>query len=130
MKAKRTRIQSRSLLSRLGGFSAFGFGVSFKAPEPECMVARDVITALEHKRALYVSAISEQPDHVIQSIMQIRQELTAGLKRVGDKSPAKDAFRAMRAACREFLTHLSCMKGEERCSTIAGYTNKRSFCLD
>jgi hypothetical protein len=105
MKAKRARVQSQSLLSRLGGFSAFGFGVSFKAPEPERVVVRDVITALEDKRALYVGAVWEQPDHVVQSILQIRQELTAGLKRVGDNSPAKDAFRAMRAACRDFLTH-------------------------
>lgn len=105
MKAKRAKIQSQSLLSRLGGFSAFGFGVSFKAPEPERVVVRDVITALEDKRALYVGAIWEQPDHVVQSILQMRQELTNGLKRIGDNSPAKDAFRAMRAACRDFLTH-------------------------
>lgn len=66
---------------------------------------RDVITALEDKRALYVSAVCEQPDHVVKSIMEMRHELTAGLKRVGDKSPARDAFGVMRAACREFLTH-------------------------
>ena len=105
MKLKRAKVQSQSLLSRLGGISAFGFGVSFKAPEPERQVVRDVITSLEDKRALYVGAISEQPDHVVSSVMDMRRELTAGLKRVGDKSPAKEAFRAMRAACRDFLTH-------------------------
>ncbi|MEA2760221.1 MAG: hypothetical protein QOH65_2834 [Methylobacteriaceae bacterium] len=105
MKAKRAKVQAKSLLNRLGGFSAFGFGISFKASEPERVVVRDVITALEDKRALYVGAISEQPEHVVQSILQIRQELTNGLKRVSDNSPAKDAFRAMRAACRDFLTH-------------------------
>jgi hypothetical protein len=105
MRAKRAKVRSQSLLSRLGGFSAFGFGVSFKAPEPERAVVRDVITALEDRRALYVGAVWEQPDHVVSSVLQIRQELTAGLKRVGDNSPAKDAFRAMRAACRDFLTH-------------------------
>jgi hypothetical protein len=105
LKAKRVKVLSQSLLSRLGGVSAFGFGVSFKAPEPERVVVRDVITALEDKRALYVGAVWEQPEYVVQSILQIRQELTAGLKRVGDNSPAKDAFRAMRAASREFLTN-------------------------
>jgi hypothetical protein len=68
-------------------------------------VVRDVITSLEDKRALYVGAVYEQPDHVVRSVQEIRQELTAGLKRVGDGSPARGAFRAMRAACREFLTH-------------------------
>lgn len=117
MKAKRVKVQSQSLLSRLGGFSAFGFGVSFKAPEPERVVVRDVITALEDKRALYVDAVLEQPDHVVQSILQIRQELTNSLKRVGDNSPAKDAFRAMRAACRDFLTH----------PAMAEHPDKRDF---
>lgn len=79
--------------------------MSFKAPESERQVVRDVITALEDKRALYVGSIHEQTDHVVASVLDIRRELTAGLKRVGDKSPARDAFRAMRAACREFLTN-------------------------
>ena len=105
MRAKRTKVQSQSLLSRLGGFSAFGFGLSFKVPEDERKVVRDVITALEDRRALYVSSIHEQAEHVVRSVLDIRQEQTAGLKRVGDKSPAKDAFRIMRAACRDFRTH-------------------------
>ncbi len=105
MKAKRARVKSQSLLSRLGGFSTFGFGNSYKASEPERAAVRDVITALEDRRALYIEAVCEQPDHVVRSILQIRQELTAGLKRVGDKSPARDALRAMRAACRDFLTN-------------------------
>jgi hypothetical protein len=105
MSTKRVRVQWQSLLSRLGGFSVFGFGLSFKARESERVVVRDVITALEDRRALYVGSIWEQPDHVVQSILHIRQELTAGLKRVGDNSPAKEAFRAMRAACRDFLTN-------------------------
>ena len=105
MKLKVAKVRSQSLLSRLGGVSAFGFGVSFKAPESERQVVRDVIIALEDKRALYVGSIYEQTDHVVASVIDIRRELTAGLKRVGDNSPARDAFRAMRAACREFLTN-------------------------
>ncbi len=120
MKLRRAKVRSQSLLSRLGGFSAFGFGVSFKAPEPERVVVRDVITALEDKRALYVGAVWEQPEHVVQSILQIRQELTAGLKRVGDASPAKDAFRAMRAACRDFLTH-SAVEARSRNQDLRGW---------
>jgi hypothetical protein len=129
MKAKRARVQSQSLLSRLGGFSAFGFGISFKGPESERTVVRDIITALEDRRALYVSAVSEQPDHVVQSIIQIRQELTAGLKRVGDKSPAKDAFRAMRAACRDFLTHPAVQDGGTEMLRQRGLWQTEEFLL-
>lgn len=104
MRAKRAKVQSQSLVSRIAGISALGFGMSWKAPEPERVVVRDVITALEDKRALYSQAVWEEPSHVIQSLLKIREELTSGLKRVGDNSPAKHAFRMMRASCRDFLT--------------------------
>lgn len=104
MRVKKAKVQSKSLGSRLAGLSAFGFGVSWKAPEPERVVVRDVITALEDKRALYSQAVWEEPSHVVQSLLKIRDELTNGLKRVGDKTPAKDAFQIMRASCRDFLT--------------------------
>ena len=104
MRVKKARVQSQSLASRLAGVSILGFGASWKAPEPERVVVRDVITALEDKRALYSQAVWEEPSHVVQSLLKIRDELTSGLKRVGDNSPAKEAFRIMRAACRNFLT--------------------------
>lgn len=110
MRAKRAKVRSQSLASRIAGVSALGFGISWKAPEPERVVVRDVITALEDKRALYSQAVWEEPHHVVHSLFNIRDELTGGLKRVGDNSPAKDAFRIMRAACRDFLT-LTSAKG-------------------
>jgi len=113
MRAKRAKVQSQSLASRLAGVSILGFGASWKAPEPERVVVRDVITALEDKRALYSQAVWEEPSHVVQSLFKIRDELTSGLKRVGDNSPAKDSFRIMRAACREFLTLTSAKAHEQ-----------------
>jgi hypothetical protein len=112
VRAKRARVRSQSLASRLAGVSVLGFGASWKAPEPERVVVRDVITALDDKRALYSQAVWEEPSHVVQSLFKIRDELTNGLKRVGDNSPAKDAFRIMRAACRDFLT-LTSAKAQE-----------------
>lgn len=112
MRSDKARVQFQSLLNRLGGFSFFGIGMSWKAPEPERVVVRDVLTALEDKRALYSSAVMEEPNHVVQSVMNIRSELTNGLKRVGDNSPAKDAFRTMRASCRDFLDLTSVKKHE------------------
>jgi hypothetical protein len=56
MRAKRVKVRSQSLASRLAGVSALGFGISWKAPEPERVVVRDVITVLEDRRALYSQA--------------------------------------------------------------------------
>lgn len=99
----RAAIEFRSLASRLAGVSILGFGATFKAPEPERTVVRDVLTELEEKRALFSGAVWEEPAHVVASIQKIREILTNGLKRVGDNSPARDAFRIMRASRREFL---------------------------
>ena len=107
MRIKRARVRSQSLASRLAGVSILGFGASWKAPEPERVVVRDVITEFEDKRALYSLAVWEEPQHVVQSVLKMREILTGGLKRVGDNSPAKDAMRIMRAACRDFLTQSS-----------------------
>jgi hypothetical protein len=120
MRIKRARVQSQSLASRLAGVSILGFGASLKAPEPERVVVRDVITALEDKRALYSQAVWEEPHHIVQSLFKIRDELTAGLKRAGDNSPAKDAFRIMRAACRDFLTLTSAKAHEKNTGVMRG----------
>ena len=120
MRVKRAKVQSRSLASRLAGVSVLGFGASWKAPEPERVVVRDVITALEDKRALYSQAVWEEPSHVVQSLFKIRDELTSGLKRVGDNSPAKDAFRIMRASCRDFLTLTSAKAYEQNRGMMRG----------
>ena len=103
MSLKKVKLKSTSLLSRLGGVSAFGFGLSFKPTETDRTIVRELLTFLEDRRALYVACIWEQPDHVVQSILQMRTELTNTLKRLGEKSPAVDACRLMRSACRNFI---------------------------
>lgn len=112
MRAKRVKVRAQSLASRLTGLSVLSFGASWVAPEPERVVVRDVITVLEDKRALYSQAVWEEPSQVVQSLFNIRDELTNGLKRIGDNSPAKGAFRIMRASCRDFLT-LNSVKAQE-----------------
>lgn len=103
---KRAKLKSKTLLSRLGGFSAFGFGVSLKLPEADRTIVRELLTVLEDRRALFVQAIWEQPTHVVQSVMQMRTELTNALKRLGEGSPAEQACRLMRSACRDFLSQV------------------------
>jgi hypothetical protein len=84
--------------------SVFGFGASWKAPEPERDVVRSILNELEDRRVLYVDFEHEIQEHVIQSLIEIRKVLTDGINRVSDSSPAAEAFKIMRAACRQFLT--------------------------
>lgn len=116
MRGKRATVQSKSLASRLAGVSILGFGASWKAPEPERVVVRDVITALEDKRALYGQAVWEEPSHVVQSLFEIRDELTGGLQRVGDNSPPKMHF----ASCGPHVANFSRLPVRKPKSTIAG----------
>jgi hypothetical protein len=106
MSLKRAKLRSKTLLSRLGGVSAFGFGVSFKPSEADRTIVHELLTFLEDRRALYVRAIWEQPNHVVQSVLQMRTELTNALKRLGEGTPAEAACRLMRGACRDFLNEV------------------------
>lgn len=110
MSLKKAKLKSKALLSRLGGVSAFGFGVSLKLPEADRTVVRELLTFLEDRRALYVGAIWEQPEYVVESVQKMRTELTNTLKRLGEKSPAAAACRSMRGSCRDFLTRVSAVE--------------------
>jgi hypothetical protein len=104
MSLKKAKLKSQTLFSRLGGVSAFGFGVSFKPTEADRTIVRELLTGMEDRRALFVQAIWEQPQYVLQSVQQMRAELTSTLKRLGEDSPAAAACRSMRGACRDFVT--------------------------
>lgn len=103
MSLKKAKIKSKALFSRIGGVSAFGFGVSLKLPEADRTVVRELLIFLEDRRALYVGSIWEQPEHVAASILQMRSELTNAIKRLSEKSLAQQCCRLMRASCRDFL---------------------------
>ena len=106
MSIKKAKLTSKNLLSRLGGFSMFGFGLSFKPTEADRTIVRELLTFLEDRRALFVGSIWEQPEYVVESVQQMRTELTDALKRLGEKSPAVDACRLMRGACRDFVSQV------------------------
>lgn len=129
--SKRVVVRSKSLLSRLNGISVLGFGANFNVPEPDRVIVRDVITAMEDRRALYISAVMEQPEFVVKSVLSIREELTEGLKRISDGSPAKAAFRTMRAACRDFLENpaISGDKAQSPMLFNRGYWQQEEFLI-
>lgn len=96
-------IRFKDLASRITGVSIPIFGVSWNPPESEREVVRETFIYLEDRRALFNDYAWEIPDHVAQSILEIRSELTSALKRLPAKSEAVTSLRAMRAACREYL---------------------------
>lgn len=65
---------------------------------------RNLIRVLEDRRVLYVAFHLEVPQQVDDSLMRIREELTAALQQLPDNSPAVEPMKLMRAAARKFLS--------------------------
>jgi hypothetical protein len=101
--AKKKLLHFKELASRLNGVQIPIFGVQWVPTEPERKVVRDVLTVLEDRRVLYNPCAWELEDEVNQSVIRIREVLTDAIQRLGEKSNAVPAMRAMRAACREYL---------------------------
>jgi Family of unknown function (DUF6650) len=89
--------------SRITGLSCPIFGVSWTPPEPERKVARRVVTFLEDRRVLYVPSEVEIPHHCVESVLQIRHQLTHELQGLDGTTQLTATLRALRAACRKFL---------------------------
>ena len=93
----------REVVSRVTGLSVPIFGVQWNPPEAECSVARRVIAFLEDRRVLYVPSEMELPHHCVESVLRIREFLTAELGTLDSENEVAKSLRAMRAACRKFL---------------------------
>jgi hypothetical protein len=90
---------------RLTGFSTPVFGVSWSPGEAEVVVAHRVITYLEDRRVLYAPWNVEIPTQCVDSVVEIRRYLTHELSSLNDRDHSVAPYlRAMRAACRKFLT--------------------------
>jgi len=93
----------KEIASRITGISVPIFGVSWNPPESERKIVRELFIFLEDRRALYNDFAHELDHEVTQSVQAIRSELTTDLKRLPEDSSAMLCFKAMRAACREYL---------------------------
>lgn len=93
----------REVASRVTGLSVPIFGVQWNPPEAECVVARRVLAFLEDRRVLFVPSEMELPHHCVESVLRIREFLTAELGKLESNTELALALRAMRAACRKFL---------------------------
>ena len=99
----RAKLAFSELAGRITGVSIPVFGVSWNPPESERSIVRETFIFLEDRRALYNDFAHEMDHEVAESVLAIRAELTAALKRTTDDSEAAPSLRAMRAACREYL---------------------------
>lgn len=98
-----SKVRFKQILKRITGISTPIFGVSWKPPEAERGIAQDLATFLEDRRVLYNPMELECPHHCVESVLEIRRELTSLLRRVSSESTLKESLRGMRAACRKFL---------------------------
>jgi hypothetical protein len=96
-------LKFKEIVNRLTGFSTPVFGISWNPPQTHIAVARRVITFLEDRRVLYNPYHMEDPRHCIESVIEIRQFLTAELSNLSGDEELVQNLRAMRAACRKFL---------------------------
>lgn len=96
----------KEILKRITGISSPVFGVSWNPTNTEKDIAKGVISFLEDRRVLYVPSEMEVPRHCIDSILQIRQFLTKEIAKLEQDSELSKSLRAMRAACRKFLSKI------------------------
>jgi hypothetical protein len=99
----KTKIAFKEIANRITGISIPIFGVSWNPPESERKLVRETFIFLEDRRALYNDFAHEIDQEVAESVLAIRSELTAALKRFPEGSEAVSSFKGMRAACREYL---------------------------
>lgn len=104
--ARTLKVAFRDLASRVT-FSTppiFGVSASWTPSEPERNHIRRLIHFLEDRRVLFVPYHLEEVQEVHHSVGDIRQQLTATLQALPEKSYAAASIKAMRAACRAFMT--------------------------
>ena len=77
-----------------------------ESAEPESVAARRVIAFLEDRRVLYAPSEMEIPQHCVDSVLRIREFITAELGKLEPENELAKSLRAMRAACRKFLNRV------------------------
>jgi hypothetical protein len=97
-------MQFREVVSRVTGLSVPIFGIQWNPPEAECVAARRVLTFLEDRRVLYVPSEMEVPHHCVESVLRMREFITVELGKLNADQELAQSLRAMRAACRKFLS--------------------------
>jgi hypothetical protein len=98
----------REIVNRITGFELpfSGGGISWEPRPLDVEIARELLTFLEDRRALYQPYECETASYVVRSILSIRERLTEDLEKLDRSSPLAESMLAMRAACRKFLNEV------------------------
>jgi hypothetical protein len=99
-------LRASDIANRITGFSTPVFGVQWNPPRLDREVARRVIVFLEDRRVLYEPMQAEMPEYCVESVLEIRAFLTEVLGDGGVATELSGNLRAMRAACRKFMSAL------------------------
>lgn len=97
-------------LKVITGVSILNIGVSWDLSKTEREVIRKLLTFLEMKRVLYNPYDLEEVRHVIDSIIDIRDNLTKALQDIDESSNLNHYLRPMRTSCNKFLDSTSTNK--------------------
>lgn len=89
---------------QLTSLEGWGFGAGWEWVDTDAEIVRRLVVFLEAKRALSNSYDLEVVDYVIESVIEIRDELTATLRQLDGDAGAARALRLMRESCNGFLT--------------------------
>jgi hypothetical protein len=100
---KGTGYKFTQLASRMTGINIPIFGVSWRPPEPQRKIVRELLVFLEDRRVLYNPYSLEVEPELVDSVRKIREALTSAISRLADNAQAVSWLRAMRIACRTFL---------------------------
>ncbi|MEV4508138.1 hypothetical protein AB0K00_04180 [Dactylosporangium sp. NPDC049525] len=92
------------IVSRLDGNGTAVYRKNFSPSAADREAARKVIVFLENRRALYESPDRETSDHLIASVLEIRDFLNKLLESAPLAEELSVPLKAITADCRDFLT--------------------------
>lgn len=90
-------------VNHITGISIPIFGISWNPPPAEVVIAEKLLTFLSDRRVLYAFFANEQVSYGTQSILKIRERLTADLEQLDRTSELAQSLTKMRKACRDYL---------------------------
>lgn len=102
-KPKRKKLGYKTIAKRITGITVGPFGVSWTPSQDTRKIIRGLLVFLEDRRVLFAPYHMEYGPWVMQSVLEIRKELTKLLKNIPEDDPTSDVLRTMRGACRKFL---------------------------
>lgn len=99
------------VVSRLTGVSCPVFGVSWKAPEPDRVAARRVLSAIEGRPQLYDRRFNASPAQCVRSVAAFCDDVSRELAALPDGSHLIPVLRGLRSACNCFASAVGPVDG-------------------